>query len=39
MKKCPQFGREYNNTMRSVWMTGAELLYGPASVDEPATSS
>lgn len=38
MKKCPQCGREYDNTMSFCLDDGAELLYGPASVDEPATA-
>lgn len=38
MKKCPQCGREYDNSMMFCLDDGAELLYGPASVDEPATA-
>jgi TolB-like protein/Tfp pilus assembly protein PilF len=38
MKKCPQCGREYDNTMSFCLDDGAELLYGPASTDEPATA-
>jgi len=38
MKKCPQCGREYDNTMMFCLDDGAELLYGPASMDEPATA-
>ena len=38
MKKCPQCGREYDNTMSFCLDDGAELLYGPVSVDEPATA-
>ena len=38
MKKCPQCGREYDNTMSFCLDDGAELLYGPATVDEPATA-
>jgi TolB-like protein/Tfp pilus assembly protein PilF len=30
MKKCPQCGREYDNTMAFCLDDGAELLYGPA---------
>jgi hypothetical protein len=30
MKKCPQCGREYDNTMMFCLDDGAELLYGPA---------
>src|SRR6186713_2879489 len=37
MKKCPQCGREYDNSMMFCLDDGAELLYGPAS-DEPATA-
>jgi len=45
MKKCPQCGREYDNTMAFCLDDGAELLYGPASrgsrteePNEPATA-
>ena len=38
MKKCPQCSREYDNTMSFCLDDGAELLYGPATVDEPATA-
>ncbi len=38
MKKCPQCGREYDNTMAFCLDDGTELLYGPASMDEPATA-
>jgi len=38
MKRCPECGREYDNTMMFCLDDGAELLYGPASVDEPATA-
>ncbi|MEP7148491.1 MAG: FlgO family outer membrane protein [Acidobacteriota bacterium] len=38
MKRCPECGREYDNTMAFCLDDGAELLYGPASVDEPATA-
>ena len=37
MKKCPQCGREYDNTMAFCLDDGAELLYGPAGMEEPAT--
>jgi TolB-like protein/Tfp pilus assembly protein PilF len=37
MKKCPQCGREYDNTMSFCLDDGAELLYGPAA-DEPRTA-
>ena len=38
MKRCPQCGREYDNSMMFCLDDGAELLYGPASMDEPATA-
>lgn len=38
MKRCPECGREYDNTMSFCLDDGAELLYGPASADEPATA-
>jgi hypothetical protein len=38
MKRCPECGREYDNTMSFCLDDGAELLSGPASVDEPATA-
>jgi TolB-like protein/Tfp pilus assembly protein PilF len=38
MKKCPECGREYDNTMMFCLDDGAGLLYGPASGDEPATA-
>jgi len=38
MKRCPECGREYDNTMMFCLDDGAELLYGPASMDEPATA-
>ena len=38
MKKCQQCGREYDDTMSFCLDDGAELLYGPASMDEPATA-
>ncbi len=34
MKKCPQCGREYDNTMSFCLDDGSELLYGPA-LSEP----
>ncbi len=37
MKKCPQCGREYDSMMMFCFNDGAELLYGPATADEPAT--
>ena len=38
MKKCSQCGREYDLSMSFCLDDGAELLYGPASIDEPATA-
>ena len=38
MKKCPLCGREYDNTMMFCLDDGTELLYGPASMDEPQTA-
>jgi len=38
MKRCPECGREYDNTMMFCLDDGAELLYGPASMDEPTTA-
>jgi len=38
MKRCPQCGREYDSTMTFCLDDGAELLYGPASMDEPLTA-
>src|SRR5687767_5245962 len=38
MKRCPQCGREYDTSMMFCLDDGAELLYGPASTDEPATA-
>ena len=38
MKRCPQCGREYDNSMSFCLDDGAELLYGPASADEPVTA-
>ncbi|MBK7392146.1 MAG: tetratricopeptide repeat protein [Chloracidobacterium sp.] len=41
MKRCPECGREYDNTMMFCLDDGAELLYGPASASgsyEPATA-
>ena len=37
MKRCPQCGREYDSSMMFCLDDGVELLYGPASTDEPAT--
>ncbi|MEP6703737.1 MAG: tetratricopeptide repeat protein [Acidobacteriota bacterium] len=38
MKKCPRCGREYDLSMGFCLDDGAELLYGPAATDEPATA-
>lgn len=38
MKRCPQCGREYDNTMMFCLDDGTELLYGPASLDESRTA-
>ena len=39
MKRCPKCGRNYNDDSMSFCLEdGAELLYGPASMDEPATA-
>jgi TolB-like protein/Flp pilus assembly protein TadD len=38
MKQCPECGRDYDNSMMFCLDDGAELLYGPASGDEPATA-
>ena len=38
MKRCPECVREYDNSMMFCLDDGAELLYGPASMDEPATA-
>jgi len=41
MKRCPECGREYDNTMMFCLDDGQELLYGPATTsggDEPATA-
>lgn len=38
MKKCPQCGREYDLSMSFCLDDGAELLYGPASMDAAATA-
>src|SRR4051794_32709749 len=38
MKRCPECSREYDNSMMFCLDDGAELLYGPASMDEPATA-
>src|SRR5690349_18487159 len=38
MKKCPQCGREYDTTMMFCLDDGAELLYGPGSMDDPPTA-
>ena len=38
MKRCPQCGREYDNTMMFCLDDGAELLYGPAKSEPPASA-
>jgi len=39
MKKCPECGRGYNDDSLSYCLDdGSELLFGPASTDEPATA-
>ncbi len=37
MKRCPECGREYDNTMMFCLDDGAELLYGPAKSEAVAT--
>ncbi len=37
MKRCPECGREYDNTMMFCLDDGAELLYGPAMSEPPAS--
>ncbi len=38
MKRCPECGREYDNTMMFCLDDGAALLYGPAVSDTPAAA-
>ncbi len=39
MKRCPECGRNYNDDSMSFCLDdGTELLFGPASSDEPATA-
>ena len=38
MKRCPECGREYDNTMMFCLDDGAELLYGPAKSEPPASA-
>src|SRR4051794_35915810 len=38
MKKCPQCGREYDLSMSFCLDDGSELLYGPASAEDPKTA-
>ena len=38
MKRCPQCGREYDNTMMFCLDDGAALLYGPAKSVSPAVA-
>ncbi|MEO7658964.1 MAG: hypothetical protein ABIV48_05055, partial [Pyrinomonadaceae bacterium] len=38
MKRCPECGRDYDNTMMFCLDDGAELLYGPAKAEPPASA-
>ena len=38
MKRCPECGREYDNTMMFCLDDGAELLYGPAKAEPPVSA-
>ena len=39
MKRCPECGRDYNDETLSFCLDdGSELLFGPASMDEPVTA-
>ncbi len=39
MKRCPECGRSYNDDSMSFCLDdGSELLFGPASMDEPVTA-
>ncbi|MBA3354098.1 MAG: tetratricopeptide repeat protein, partial [Blastocatellia bacterium] len=38
MKRCPQCGREYDVSTMFCLDDGSELLYGPGSMEEPATA-
>src|SRR5687768_15230389 len=38
MKKCPECGREYDNSMMFCLDDGAELLYGPATSEFAAAA-
>ena len=38
MKRCPECGREYDNTMSFCLDDGAGLLYGPGTASEAATA-
>src|SRR6476620_619480 len=39
MKRCPACGRNYDDDSMSFCLDdGSELLFGPASMDEPATA-
>ena len=39
MKRCPECGRDYNDDSMTFCLDdGSELLFGPASMDEPATA-
>ena len=39
MKRCPECGREYDNTMMFCLDDGAELLYGPARSEPGAVAT
>ncbi|MEQ1642503.1 MAG: tetratricopeptide repeat protein [Pyrinomonadaceae bacterium] len=39
MKRCPECGREYDNTMMFCLDDGAELLYGPATSEPGAVAT
>ena len=39
MKRCPECGREYDNTMMFCLDDGAELLYGPARSEPGAIAT
>jgi hypothetical protein len=39
MKRCPECGREYDNTMMFCLDDGAELLYGPAKSEPGAVAT
>ncbi|MBL8184037.1 MAG: hypothetical protein JNK51_03855 [Blastocatellia bacterium] len=39
MKRCPECGREYDNSMMFCLNDGAELLYGPARSEPGAIAT